>query len=274
MHFLGKLRPEGVSLLPILFRSGDFILASWHVFFVLGAFAGWYGMQSIRSSVLPSLSEGQLDRLFVLLYITGYFGARIFSIFFEDPLNGSSDFFHGLISFGSMTLYGGIIAVTLVLLVYARLKKISLLRFGSLFAGPGLIAIGIGRIGCFLNGDDFGAPIPDQLRPSWWTVQFPNLGDSIYRYPVQLWEAFFGLLFGLLLVFFSKKFPGKSLWTADAGVIGYTLARFVLEYYRGDERGQFFGTALSTSQGISIVLLLAWIGFRILKFRGREEGLT
>ncbi|MBC7533835.1 MAG: prolipoprotein diacylglyceryl transferase [Oligoflexus sp.] len=254
-------------MLPILFRSGDFVLASWHVFFVLGAFAGWYGMQSIRSIVLPSLSEGQLDRLFVALYIAGYFGARIFSILFEDPFDSAGDLFRALISFGSMTLYGGIIAVVLVLCVFAQRKKISLLHFGALFAAPGLIAIGVGRVGCFLNGDDYGAPIPDQLQPSWWTVQFPNLGDSIYRYPVQVWEALFGIGLGLLLILLIKKFPEKSLWMADAGVLGYTAVRFFLENYRGDERGQFFGSALSTSQGISVVLAILWTIYRVTDAR-------
>lgn len=234
------------------------------MFFVLGAFAAWYGMQLIRSIIIPTFSEGQLDRLFVILYVAGYFGARIFSILFEDPLSGVNDFLRGLISFGSMTLYGGIIAVAVVLGIYAKRKKLSIVTLGSLFVGPGLIAIGVGRIGCFLNGDDYGAPIPDQLRPFWWAVQFPNLDDSIYRYPVQLWESAFGIAVGCMLIALAKRYPNKTLWIADAGVLSYTIARFILEYYRGDDRGLFWETQLSTSQGLSLVLLSIWIVFRIV----------
>lgn len=248
---------------PIIVQYGDFVLASWHLFFVLGAFAAWFGINSLRSIILPELKERELDRLFVLLYICGYFGARIFSILFEENIYHPIEFFKAVFSFGSMTLYGGIIAVTLATVLFSYRKKLEIIRIASLFGGPGLIAIGIGRIGCFLNGDDFGKAIPDQLSPSWWTVQFPNLGDSIYRYPVQLWEAAFGILSGLLLIILAKRFPSKTLWVADAGVLAYTIARFVLEYYRGDERGYFMGTGLSTSQGVSVLLLLIWIIFRV-----------
>jgi phosphatidylglycerol:prolipoprotein diacylglycerol transferase len=250
-------------LYPIIVQYGDFVLASWHLFFVLGAFAAWFGINSLRSKILPELKERDLDRLFVMLYICGYFGARIFSILFEEKIYSPLAFAQALFSFGSMTLYGGIIAVAIATVIFARHQKIAIIRLASLFVGPGLIAIGIGRIGCFLNGDDFGKAIPDQLSPSWWTVQFPNLGDSIYRYPVQLWEAAFGILSGICLIFLAKRFPSRHLWVADAGVLAYTIARFVLEYYRGDERGFFMGSDLSTSQGISVLLLLIWIAFRI-----------
>lgn len=248
---------------PIIIQYGDFVLASWHLFFVIGAFAAWFGINSLRSTILPELKERELDRLFVLLYICGYFGARIFSILFEEKIYNPLAFIKALFSFGSMTLYGGIIAVTIATLIFSYRKNLAIIRIASLFVGPGLMAIGIGRIGCFLNGDDFGKAIPDQLSPSWWTVQFPNLGDSIYRYPVQLWEAAFGILSGLLLIILARRFPTKTLWVADAGVIAYTSARFVLEYYRGDERGYFLGSVLSTSQGVSILLLAIWITFRL-----------
>jgi len=252
-------------LYPILYQAGDFILASWHVFFVLGAFAGWYAMQAIRVQVAPVLSASALDKLFVILYASGYFGARIFSILFEDPLTGIGDFFKGLVSFGSMTLYGGILAVTLVLIIYARRHDLTLRNLAALFGGPGLIAIGLGRIGCFLNGDDYGAPIPDQYAPSWWTVQFPNLDDTLYRYPVQLWESAFGILFGLMLIVCIRRFQGRALWAGDAAVLGYAGGRYVLEMYRGDERGQFFETPLSTSQGISLVVVVLWCAYRVLR---------
>lgn len=259
-------------MFPILFRHGNFILASWHVFFVIGAFAGWYGMQKLRSAVLPAYSAGQIDRLFVVLYISGYFGARIFSIFFEDGIHSISEFFAGLLTFGSMTLYGGIIAVALVLSFYTFHKHLSLTRLGALFTGPGLVAVGLGRIGCFLNGDDYGAPVHDQLHPQYWAVRFPSLEDSIYRYPVQLWESCFCIALGCLLVFATQHWSRQKLFFADCGVVGYTVARFFLEYFRGDERGEFLGTGFSTSQGVSLVLLVIWMGFRLYESFGKRSG--
>lgn len=250
-------------MVPVLFQVGDFVLASWHLFFVIGAFAGWYTLQSVRAFIVPELSAKAVDRLFVGLYLAGYFGARIFSIFTEDDIQSFADFFTELTRFGAMTLYGGIIAVAGVLILFAYRRALSLRRLAAFFAAPGLIAIGLGRIGCFLNGDDFGKAIADQYHPPVWAVRFPNLADGIYRYPVQLWEAAFGILFGLALVLWVRSRKEVSLCVADLGVAGYTIARFILEFYRGDERGQFFGTVLSTSQGISLILLILWIAYRI-----------
>ncbi|MES2745800.1 MAG: prolipoprotein diacylglyceryl transferase family protein [Bdellovibrionota bacterium] len=248
---------------PILLQIGDFILASWHVFFVLGAFAAWFALQAIRSVVAPELSASLIDRIFVLLYLTGYFGARIFSIVTEDNIQSIAEFFTQLVSFGAMTLYGGIIAVAVVLIVFARQKQLTILRLATLFGAPGLIAIGVGRIGCFLNGDDFGKAISDPSHPPAWAVRFPNLDDGIYRYPVQLYEAAMGIVIGLLLLLYLKKAKTHLSIAGDISVVTYTVGRFVLEYYRGDERGQFLGTSLSMSQGISLVLLSTWVVYRI-----------
>lgn len=250
-------------MFPVLFQAGDFVLASWHLFFVIGAFVGWYTLQSVREFVTPQLSAKAVDRLFVILYLAGYFGARIFSIFTEDDVASLGEFFTELTRFGAMTLYGGIMAVAAVLVAFAYLRDLSIRRLAAFFAAPGLVAIGLGRVGCFLNGDDFGKAIPDQYHPPAWAVRFPNLADGIYRYPVQLWEAAFGILFGLALVFWVRSRKDSALYLADFGVVGYTTVRFALEFFRGDERGQFFGTVLSTSQGISLVLLIAWIAYRI-----------
>ncbi len=256
---------------PILLRIGDFGFASWHVFFVLGAMAAWWGLQTQRRALLPSWKVVELDRLFLSLYLAGYFGARVFSLLFEDHVANLQDFVSGLFTFGSMTLYGGIIAVTLVLLAFAWATRTPVKRLAALFVGPGLLGISIGRIGCFLNGDDYGAAVFDQMQPPWWAVVFPNLEDRVYRYPVQLWESALALFLGLGIIMLSRREPQSALRWASFGVLGYSAGRFALEYFRGDERGYFFGTGLSTSQGISIVFLVVWTLYSVIQ-RLKEQG--
>ena len=51
-----------------------------------------------------------------------------------------------------------------------------------------------------------------------------------------------------------RRFPGQVVLSYT---VGYSVIRFVLEFWRGDlDRGSFFGGALSTSQLIAIVLVL------------------
>lgn len=247
---------------PILWQSEAFTISSWHVFYVLGALAAWWTLHIMRPYTAPELPARELDRFFVLIYIASYLGARLLSIIVEDEYKDPA--FRGiaaLFQLGSMTLYGGIIAGALTLLVLGLWRKIRFLHLADLFAAPLLLGIFFGRIGCFLNGDDFGKAVTDQQHPPPWAVQFPNLGDQVYRYPVQIWESLLCGILALVLFTFAKR-PRESGRLADIAVVGYCFGRLVLETFRGDDRGTFFFTSLSTSQGISLIGLLAWVGYR------------
>jgi phosphatidylglycerol:prolipoprotein diacylglycerol transferase len=57
-----------------------------------------------------------------------------------------------------------------------------------------------------------------------------------------------------------RYFPGRTFWLY---VLFYAVSRFVIEFYRGDERGMIW--SISTSQFISLVLfpvsvaMLLWL---------------
>ena len=61
-----------------------------------------------------------------------------------------------------------------------------------------------------------------------------------------------------------RVFPGRTFWLY---MLMYAVSRFIIEFYRGDERGLVFGL-LSTSQFISTVLvplslvMLVWLSRR------------
>jgi phosphatidylglycerol:prolipoprotein diacylglycerol transferase len=171
-----------------------------------------------------------------------------------------------------MTFYGGAILSFVCGFIYCRIKKVSASTLMDLAIPAGLLALSIGRIGCFLNGDDFGKAVP--LKPGeaapWWSVTFPNLEDAVPRYPVQLIEAFTVLI--LVLILTTAFVPLRRNFRAGAvgyfGIIGYANLRFFNEYYRGDLRG-FVGNSLSTSQFISLLILAAaalslpfWLKFK------------
>lgn len=123
------------------------------------------------------------------------------------------------------------------------------------------IALGqsIGRIGCFMAGDDYGRPA--NVR---WAIAFTD--PDAYRiggapigvplHPVQLYESLVCFALFLFLAWLSrrKKFEGEIILSYT---LLYAVARFLLEYFRGDtDRGLVFGGALSTSQLIAVPLFL------------------
>lgn len=224
---------------------------------MLAALMGWWTLGLWGKLAWPEGQARSIDSLFLIAYIAGYIGARGLSILLE----GES--LSGFFELGSMTLYGGILLATVAAILYAQWKKLSIIRLADLVLPSLMLGIAIGRIGCFLNGDDYGRPLLDQSQVPFWAVKFPNLNDGLYRYPVQLFEA--AVCFTFAGYGWSKRtlLKRRSGEIGTIGIIGYAITRFILEFYRGDERGQILTPLLSPAQIISIAVILAWAGVLI-----------
>jgi len=151
--------------------------------------------------------------------------------------------------------YGGLILAVGVALWYIRKIGLPLWTTCDVFA-PG-IALGhvVGRFGCLFAGCCFGKPT---TLP--WGITFTdpfasaNVGTplGVPLHPTQLYEAGGELIIlGILLATERKgrPFAGRTFWLY---MLLYAISRFVIEIYRGDERGMV--GVLSTSQFISVVL--------------------
>jgi phosphatidylglycerol:prolipoprotein diacylglycerol transferase len=151
--------------------------------------------------------------------------------------------------------YGGLIVAVSVALIYIRRIGLPLWTTCDVFA-PG-IALGhvVGRLGCLFAGCCFGR---ETTVP--WAITFrdpfaaANVGTplNIPLHPTQIYEAGAELLILLLLLGTEKKgrpYPGRTFWLY---MLLYAISRFVIEFYRGDERGMV--GMLSTSQFISVLL--------------------
>ena len=247
-------------MLPILLNWGPLVLPAWHTFYVLGAFAAFSMLLYLGHFYAPDISQQDLSRLFTLSYVAGYLGARLLSILIEEPqVHGANATLAALLRFGPMTFYGGAIAVFIFGGSYVLSRRLPFAAMMDLAIPAGLLALALGRIGCFLNGDDYGKAVPlaSGGSPPFWAVTFPNLDDSIARYPVQLFEsAMVGfLVLSLCLGFSSIRRFGRPGLVGYLGIVGYANLRFGLEFLRDDFRGFAFGTWLSTSQFISLIVL-------------------
>jgi phosphatidylglycerol:prolipoprotein diacylglycerol transferase len=162
--------------------------------------------------------------------------------------------------------YGGLILAVLVAFWYIAKHGLPFWTTCDVFA-PG-IALGhvTGRLGCFAAGCCYGraTTLP-------WGITFhnplaaANVGTplGIPLHPTQLYEASAELFILVLLLATEKRgrqFAGRTFW---AYMLLYAISRYIIEFYRGDPRGEMFG--MSTSQFISIVLaplsiaMLIWL---------------
>lgn len=149
-----------------------------------------------------------------------------------------------------MTFYGGLIFgvgafLLLFTLVTKKTKSISIKEI--LIIAPSCITMAhaLGRIGCFLAGCCYGIEMENGLHCS--SV------DNLSHLPTQLIEA--GFLFILSSALIVLAFKKKFIYAFPLYMLLYGIFRFIIEFFRGDERGSFI-IGLSPSQFWCIVIVV------------------
>ena len=113
------------------------------------------------------------------------------------------------------------------------------------------IAHAFGRFGCFWAGCCYG------IKAEWGLPCGSGVIGNVI--PIQLFEMSFLILLSVVMAVLYFKF--KFYYNFALYPIAYGIWRFIIEFYRGDERGQFIGTSLSPSQFWSIFMVLIGIGY-------------
>ena len=192
--------------------------------------------------------------LIVVIISTALMGI-VFAILFENLYEAIKASVNGNIPHWTwaMTFYGGLFGgvVTFILMYrFYYLKNNKPIFSHILIIAPACISLGhaFGRIGCFLSGCCYGIE-----THSSWDVYFP-IHDHAYL-PTQLIEMTFLFLLAGLLAFFAFKKVTPYTFLIYMGAYG--TFRFIIEFFRGDERGQLAG--LSPSQYWCIVIVLGAI---------------
>ena len=240
---------------PILVDWQGIVVPSWHVCFFIAALVALAVIWQLQNRY-GGYSRRQMLDLYLICYLSGYFGARLLAIIVEQPYQGILPVIGEMFSLGSLVLYGGVVLATVNGLIYLSWQRLAVWQLLDHFLLALLLAVAIGRIGCFLNGDDYGIVTDSSLG-----VVFPNLNDNLPRYPTQLFESIFCLVLFvvsyLLLSKFNQRIAAGTTGLLIAG--GYALWRFFCEFLRGDYRGWVVSEKISTSQFISVIIFFAVI---------------
>jgi phosphatidylglycerol:prolipoprotein diacylglycerol transferase len=178
---------------------------------------------------------------------------------------------------GGLIYYGGMIAGLVTVVVFAKVRRHDVRRLFDFIAVGVPLAHAFGRVGCFLNGCCHGKVYDGLLA-----VRFPYRSPVWYRqlelhridtrdpeslpvHPVQIYEAVFNLAVCVFLVWVYRRRKRAGTTTA-LYLICYPVGRFVLEFFRGDQRLTFLG--MNTAQVTSLAVLAA--GILLLTFgRGK-----
>ena len=204
----------------------------------------------------------------------GVVGSKVYHLLenldqvFQDPI--------GMIFSGSgLVFLGGLIGGTIAVTIILNKNKLPWLEFADIVAPLLILGYGIGRIGCFLVGDDYGTPtglpwgmsFPNGLPPSTTSVfslYFPWIDISKYNpgllkvHPTQLYETIISIIIFFYLYNKRKSVKIKgSLFFLYLILAGFE--RFFVEFIRTNEK--YFLDILSGAQIISLIMISIGILF-------------
>ncbi len=217
------------------------------------------------------------------IFISGIIGARTFYViqyhqnFFGPDLAGKNrtvlQILGALVNLpdGGLVLYGGLIFAPLAYYLFCRWRGIRPLALADIAITSVFVGILFGRLGCLLHGCCYGdvCTLP-------WAITFPAdsvpfkslvarglLGEnavcSLPLHPSQLYDSFSGLLLALLTWAY-YPFRRRTGDVLAVGWIAYPVNRFMIEFLRSDEAGQF-GTSLTIAQWVSLGLFASGLLF-------------
>ena len=251
---------------PILFEFGPFIISSFGVMMVIAFLLGNYLLRRdlLAQGYDPIIAEDITFRA----AIGGILGAKVYYLIETIPTGQAADNVSGLIeiiagiftlsggriaagiqNFGAgLVFLGGLIGGVAAISWYVYRKKLNWLEIADLAVPFLVLGHGIGRIGCFLVGDDYG--IASNLP---WAIAFPKglPPTDITVHPTQLYEmaAYFSIFFYLRYRKRNQQFKGEIMF--EYLFLG-GLARFMVEFIRTNTKYLF---DLSGAQYLSILMM-------------------
>lgn len=166
--------------------------------------------------------------------------------YIENPAAGFQ-FGSGMTFIGG--LIGGVVCFMSVYFVFRKHYNTRLYEVISILPCSILVAHAFGRIGCLFAGCCYGKETDSFLG-----VTFPQLDSPVH--PTQLYEAAFLLvMFAVCSYLVLKKDYKHNL---SLYLISYGIFRFLIEYLRGDARGELVGF-ITPSQFWSVFMILAGV---------------
>ncbi len=134
---------------------------------------------------------------------------------------------------GGMSFHGGLIGITLSMLLFTIKNNLKFLSFTDLICAAAPIGIFLGRISNFLNGELWGK---ESSLP--WAIVFKCAGTTS-RHPSQLYESFLeGIIIFSVLYYciFKLNFLNKPGKVSGLFCILYASSRIIIEFFREPDR--------------------------------------
>jgi len=252
---------------PVLLHIGSFNLYTYGLFVALGFMTAMWVSQ--KNATPHGISSETIPDIFFVILISALLGARLLYVLinFDVYKNNLVDIFK--IWNGGLVFFGGFFSAVVTTAIYLKLKNLNIWKTADIIA-PG-VALGhaVGRIGCFFAGCCYGKECTLPIA-----IKFTNPESlaplGVYLHPTQIYSVFSNLILFFILLWLQKrkKFNGMVFLSY---IMLYSLFRFIVEFFRGDFRGNFFFDFISMSQGIGLMVFLIAL-ILLIKFSKSSHG--
>lgn len=185
---------------------------------------------------------------------------------------------------GGLTYYGGFIAASAAAVYLLRTDRFPFWKGADMAGMVVPVGLGFGRMGCLLAGCCFGSPTDSSIG-----LSFPGSSPaseaqhklgllsslseaSLPVHPTQIYEsaASFAIALGLILWLGPRKRYDGQVFLAF--VVLYAAVRFLLEFWRNDDRGGLFGLSTSQLFGLAFIPIAWFVHRRLLAQKRRRDS--
>jgi phosphatidylglycerol:prolipoprotein diacylglycerol transferase len=268
-----------------LFHIGSFSFSPFGLTLVCAFLASYlqlrWGMRRLDAG-----DEEDASTLVFAAGLGGIVGAKVYyALLYRD--------WHLLLDRSGLVWYGGFVVGAAAVLLVIRRRRLPAWPLMDAAAPALALGYAIGRIGCFLVGDDYGRPsnlpwavaFPVGLPPTTagelrrnFHVAVPSsvADDTLLRvHPTQLYETAICLLIWAFALWLLRRRPGAA---AVPGFIGLTvlgllaLERLLVEFLRAKD-DRFFGD-FTLAQVISVLVLVVTAGLARARWRRSRAAET
>jgi len=248
---------------PIIISFGPLAVSWYSLSYVVGIILGWFYILKLIEKNYTSLKKQHIDDFITWIIIGIIIGGRLGYVLFYDPVKYLSKPIEILKTYeGGLSFHGGILGFVIAAIIFTRKNNIKYFTLVDATAAATPIALFLGRIANFINGELYG-----RVTDVSWSFIFPR-SDGLPRHPSQLYEAALeGFVLFFILYFCVTKYNALKRPGLISGLflILYSSFRLIIENFREpDSHIGFHADFITRGQLLCIPMLI--IGIIIIKY--------
>src|SRR3989338_664825 len=239
------------NLNPVLLHISSLEIRYYGLFYIVGLLIAYFYLKHQIKTKNLALTYNDLLDYIIYLTIGIILGGRLFYIIVYDlkyylanPMSIIA------IWHGGMAFHGALLGIIIASLIFCKKKKINFYTLADHVVIPASIALALGRIRNFINGELYGRQH---------SLSYPlavDFGDGIARHPSQLYESAKNLIIFAVLFQLRKSNlkPGALFWLF---ITMYGMLRFIVEFFRmPDSQLGFILFGLSMGQLLTVIMVI------------------